>query len=533
MRNSLLLFFLLYLLPLHCTVLEENLDKIDRFIEASNLYMQRKENAIRHIHETLRSTTDKTRILEVYNELYNAYYTYRFDSAMAYVNKGETLAKKSGNAYYYQVNVIHRSVLLSTSGLYSQSVENLRKLNPHILDKRLLPDYYMAYVWTYSYWADFCDDEVYKPEYVRLHKYYIEQALKVIPPDTALYEYMRGEYFYKKGRNNEAAKHYARSLRGLPVNTRLYAMVTYSLARYYLMTDQEERYLSYMTMAVISDIVNPLKENLAMQDMAMHIFQHYPEEIERANHYINFSMQDARFYHNRLRMIEISNKLPVIVAAYQTRHEKRNRRLRTALAGIGFLTISLLGSLFFIKRQYNQLSRKKAELAESNRHLQALNQKLVTTNNVRESYVNLFLDLCAGYIEKLARYRELVQRKVKARQVDDLLKAVSSTRLTESEALTFFTRFDAAFLELYPDFIRQFNLLLRENARITPRQSKSLTTGLRIFALIRLGVKDSSEIATLLFYSPQTIYNYRSNMKNKALHKETFEKDVIKLCPLI
>ena len=52
-------------------------------------------------------------------------------------------------------------------------------------------------------------------------------------------------------------------------------------------------------------------------------------------------------------------------------------------------------------------------------------------------------------------------------------------------------------------------------------------------ALIRLGVKESAEIADLLFYSPQTIYNYRSVLKGKAINKETFEEEVMKLCRVI
>lgn len=309
-------------------------------------------------------------------------------------------------------------------------------------------------------------------------------------------------------------------------------MTTYSVARYYLVVHRYDQYEQYLTQAVISDLVNPLKENLALQEMAMYLFQRYPQEIERANRYINHSMQDARFYHNRLRMIEISNKLPVIMAAYQSRNEEKNRRLRLALAGIALLAVCLLASLGLIRRQYRQLARKKGELATRNEQLDMLNRQLVATNRLRENYVGLFLDLCAAYIEKLSRYRELVRRKVKARQINDLLKTATSARLTEGEAVTFFTRFDAALLDLYPDFIPRFNELLREDARIYPKQRHTLTTGLRIFALIRLGVKDSSEIATLLFYSPQTIYNYRSALKNKALRRATFEQDVMQLCTL-
>ncbi|MDO4181716.1 MAG: DUF6377 domain-containing protein, partial [Bacteroidales bacterium] len=162
-----------------------------------------------------------------------------------------------------------------------------------------------------------------------------------------------------------------------------------------------------------------------------------------------------------------------------------------------------------------------------------LNEELVTTNHTREEYVSLFMDLCAAYIDKLNKYQDLVKRKVKAKQTDDLLKLVNATRLSEADAKEFFVNFDTAFLNLYPDFIEAFNALLREGEGITPKRGEILNTELRIFALIRMGVKDSSKIATLLFYSPQTIYNYRSAVKSRAKSKEDFEKQVEKLCTVI
>jgi hypothetical protein len=165
-----------------------------------------------------------------------------------------------------------------------------------------------------------------------------------------------------------------------------------------------------------------------------------------------------------------------------------------------------------------------------NAGLHQLNEALSATNLTRERYVSLFLDLCAAYIHKLNNFQNLVKRKVMAKQAEDLLKMVNATRLSEVDAKEFFLHFDTAFLTLYPDFIRSFNALLREDAQIKLERGDKLNTELRIYALIRLGVKDSSTIATLLFYSPQTIYNYRSAVKNRAKDKERFEEDVMELC---
>lgn len=55
-----------------------------------------------------------------------------------------------------------------------------------------------------------------------------------------------------------------------------------------------------------------------------------------------------------------------------------------------------------------------------------------------------------------------------------------------------------------------------------------LTTDLRIFALIRLGIFDNANIAKILEYSEKTIYVYRMRMKAKALiHGEEFEQRIM------
>ena len=164
-----------------------------------------------------------------------------------------------------------------------------------------------------------------------------------------------------------------------------------------------------------------------------------------------------------------------------------------------------------------------------------LNSELLDTNRKREGLAKLYIDLCAKYIDRLSKYQNLVQRKIKAHQVDELLSTISSSRLSEENATTFTNRFDKAFLDLYPTFIDEFNnLLIDPQPKKTGKTIKSsMTNEQRIYALIRLGVLESSEIASLLFYSPQTIYNYRSTVKNRAKNKDTFEYDVQNLCTII
>lgn len=117
-----------------------------------------------------------------------------------------------------------------------------------------------------------------------------------------------------------------------------------------------------------------------------------------------------------------------------------------------------------------------------------------------------------------------------ASRIDDLFKAIKSEQFIRDERKAFYNEFDKSFLELFPHFIASFNKLLIEEGRIYPKSGELLTTELRIFALIRLGVTDSNKIAHFLGYSLATIYNYRSKIRNKAIgDKEQFEHDVMNL----
>lgn len=117
-----------------------------------------------------------------------------------------------------------------------------------------------------------------------------------------------------------------------------------------------------------------------------------------------------------------------------------------------------------------------------------------------------------------------------ASRIDDLFKAIKSEQFLRDERKNFYNEFDKSFLELFPHFVDSFNALLIDEEKIIPKPGELLTTELRIFALIRLGVTDSHRIAHLLGYSLATIYNYRSKLRNKALgDKDKFEQNVMNL----
>ena len=183
-----------------------------------------------------------------------------------------------------------------------------------------------------------------------------------------------------------------------------------------------------------------------------------------------------------------------------------------------------------LKDSNNELKDSNDELKNSNKALRDANDELENTNAKRELMANAFIMLCYQYIERLDSQRKLVIRKIKANQQNELLSILSSSKRGTEESQNFFSQFDKIFLSLYPSFVNELNSLLIPEAQIELKEDNELTPSLRVAALVRLGVTESPKIAGILSYSLQTIYNYRSTLKNSAIDKEHFEENLQKLC---
>ena len=183
-----------------------------------------------------------------------------------------------------------------------------------------------------------------------------------------------------------------------------------------------------------------------------------------------------------------------------------------------------------LKDSNNELKNSNNELKDSNKAFRDANDELENTNAKRELMANAFIMLCYQYIERLDSQRKLVIRKIRANQQNELLSILSSSKRGTEESQSFFSQFDKIFLSLYPSFVNELNSLLIPEAQIELKEDNELTPSLRVAALVRLGVTESPKIAGILSYSLQTIYNYRSTLKNSAIDKEHFEENLQKLC---
>lgn len=544
-----LLIYLLLLLTMPLTAQGKTdektlLNRIDKMIENDQYYQGIKEKELKHLKQQAYEAEDNQTRLQFLDSIYHAYSAYRYDSAYAYMKQGLELAKKCHNTYYILRNQINQASILSVRGFYGTAENLLKSLNPDEMPYQLKLYYYFTFAWLYYYWESYAKNSDYAEEFHAQKKHYMTlliQSFNENSKKSAYYNYLMGEYAYLHSpTSKESLNHYLKALKMSPAKSRIHAMSAYGIARYYKNTGKFDLYEEYLVEASVSDGLCQLKETVALQKLAYYLFKKDASNSKRAAKYIQHTMEDAQFFNNQLRMMEISNILPVIASANLQAAERSRTRFLWGFIGVSIALVIIIILSLVNNRQKNRLKKNKAEIEEQNRkqkemntQLTELNQLLIETNIKRETYMRLFMDISAAYISKLSDYRKLVSRKIKANQTADLLKTLNTHKLEEEEAQMFYNRFDKAFMELYPGFVTELNKLLLPECQLEVPTTHDLTTEIRIFALMRLGVTDSQEIATLLHYSTQTIYNYKSGMRAKAINRDTFESDINQLCHII
>lgn len=512
---------------------QNDLASLDSVLSIRDTFLKNKKRRIDSIKSRIPVNAPIMDKLKGYDRLYEEYLTLSFDSAMRYINLAEELVSDTGD---YDLNAkvkIHKSMSYATSGHFSQAIDELKKIQSSCLSDTLLEKYYQAYQWTYGLWAEYSQDKTFAPIYYRNSKTYLDSLIQVTPRNTSLYNYRIAEKALMFNHDFETAKkNYLKVVDKEPKNSRLYAQSAFALAQAYNNLQDRANYRKWLINAAISDQMIPLKENLALQDVAI-LIKNEDGDLERANAYLTYSLNDALEYNNRLRILEIGKKLPAIATAYQETVLAKNKQLHLYLVTIVIIVIILIIAIAIIIEQKRKIRNRNVTLSTFNDQLKVFNKQLQETNRSREQYVNLFLNLCAGYIDKYNRMQLTVTSKVKAGQYNELQKLLqANSRPSEAELREVFFNFDTAFLRLYPDFIKNVNTLLQPDKAICPKSSELLNANLRILALIRMGITDSTKIATLLFYSQQTIFNRRTEMRNRAINRDSFEKEIMDICPI-
>ena len=489
---------------------------LDEAIEAHRHYVAVREGRIARLkRQVLDTDTANISFFRWNGEIYKEYKAYICDSAIHYLRVNLDWAERYGQRNAALETRLELAHLMASAGMYEEAAELLRQTDKASLPTHLMPDYYNACHKLYTELSFYTLDDSFKKHYQALATHYDDSLMQVLLPSSPLYLERRETREAAAGHPDEALSINDTRLAHAKPNTPEYALVTYQRSLLYRRLGNREEEKRYLALSALTDIRLSITDHASLWNLAELLYEE--GDMEHAYRYIRFSWDETNRYNARSRSLQTAGILSLIDLTYQAMREKQNDRLRLYLWLISALIVLLVVAVGFIYRQMQRLSAARNKLEHANEQLQL-------SNNIKEEYVGRFMNLCSVYINRLDTYRRMVNKKISAGQMEELLKMVRSREVLDTGLKELYDNFDTAFLHLFPDFVDKFNDLLQPEERIVLRKGELLNTELRIFALIRLGIDDSSQIAEFLRYSVNTIYNYRAKVKNKArISREDFE----------
>lgn len=502
------------------------LKKLDEVISKKETFQIRKEKEINNLKLELAHSTDPVRKYELYASLFGAYLHYQADSSLYYINREmEILPLLNRPELEYEI-IINRATVMGVMGMYIEAIEQLERIDPKKLNEWTRLSYYQTYRACYGWLADYTTNKNEKEKYLKKTDLYRDSIIAAMPPE-ANKTIVLAEKCIMNGKADVAVDMLNNALKEIQ-DERQKVYIYYTLSEAYSMKKDIEKEVYYLILTAIADLETPVREYASLQKLAHLMYE--SGDIDRAYKYLSCSMEDAVACNARLRFIEVTEFFPIIDKAYKLKEEKERAVSRAMLISVSLLSLFLLIAIFYLYRWMKKLSVMRRNLSLANKQMSAVNAELEQTGKIKEVYIARYLDRCVNYLDKLETYRRSLAKLAMASRIEDLFKAIKSEQFIRDERDEFYNEFDRSFLKLFPNFISAFNNLLVEEGRVYPKSDELLTTELRIFALIRLGVVDSNKIAHFLGYSLATIYNYRSRMRNKAAgDKDMFEQNVMNL----
>lgn len=520
---------------------EANLDSLlinlDQTILRHEIYKNRREARIRGLKEKVAKTPPNSiACYQLNDSIYREYKSYMCDSAVLYLTKNIQIAHKLHDQEREYKSKLLLASLHAATGMYQEAVDVLGEVGREDLPVSLIRDYYA------------CKEQVYReisgnsrdPQSISRYKdrslVYRDSLIMMLPVDADRRIELQELVLRADGDVDEALRINDARLAKIPFGTPEYALASYQRAMIYRQKEDREKEKYYLALSSLSDIQSAITDHASLWMLADLLLK--DGDIERAYHYIRFSWDETNRFRARSRSWQSADILSLIDKNYQATIEGKNRMLVTYLSLISVLTLLLISAIVYIYRQMKRLAEARNHLQETNeqlkvlngelhqvnQRLQSANLELSESNQIKEEYIGRFMSLCSSYIDKLDGYRRMVHKKISSGQIEELVKITRSSKGLEVELDALYKNFDTAFLHLFPNFVVQFNSLLQEDEQVVLKRDELLNTELRIFALIRLGINDSSQIAEFLRYSVNTIYNYRAKVKNKAcVSRDDFE----------
>ena len=525
---KLYLFILLFnLYGVHCFAGMEILDTLDIYLRKSATYDRQKEDKIKMLHKRVAQAHNDMALYNVYNDMYESYSSFKYDSAFIYAQKTLVQAERLKNSSLIVNAKCNVVFCLLSAGLYKEAFDGIDAIDISHADEKARMRYFFTRWRLLADISDYNHAKPYQNNYVKKAHELVDSMKVHLKRTSWEWYYIDGLQQMKEYKYDESEYSFKKLLKDKNLSNHVKAIATSSLGWIYKLNGDNQNALHYLAEAAICDIQSSTKETTALREVGAILYKN--GDYNRAILYLQKALDDANMYDARQRKIEIGNILPII---QQDRYKAISRQRNTMLAviiAVSLLVFVLICSFYFIRRQMRKLQEARNTIEDRNRKLEEGFVELQEANKIKTEYIGKSFAINADYINKVEKLYRAIDHKISAHQYEELRRSLKESTLIADRKIMF-ADFDETFLKLFPNFIENFNKLFDKKDRKLPENAQNLTTEIRIFALIRLGINDAERIAQFLNYSVNTINTYKTRVKNKSIvSNDEFEQRIMKI----
>lgn len=536
---------------------QQLLDSLDSSLGKSAAYTAEKERRISSLRRRLSQTANPEQRFWICRNLVDEYSSYNSDSALHYIDASTAVGRQTGRREWVDEMNLNRAYIYAATGLLSEAESALNEVDPRQMTPALASEYYNRFLFVLTHKDQYLGKNSLTRPYSERAKAMLDSVSRLMQPSDPQYIwFLAWRSMTDPAKTREAIPVVEKALESSTYSTREEAMNAWILSRLYELTGNSDMMMRYLILSAIADVRTSNKEIASLEEISNRLYQ--SNDLERANDYISHCLQLANDYKSRVRVGRLADLQYHITKAYSQRNDRQRRKLNVyfiiALVFAAGLAVAMLilykqnrrihRSKTELDRSNAQLNSKVEELSQTRRQLKEANDRLeilyrnvrdeagelAAGNDAKERYIADIFAICSDYISKLDEFRRNIYRKIVAHNFDEVKELTKSHELSHGEIKELYQNFDSIFLKVYPNFVDDFNTLLRPDERVAMKKPGVLTTELRIYALVRLGINDSVKIARFLHCSTQSVYNARMKMRNKSdISKEQFAEAVRRL----
>ena len=512
---------------------------LDSLIAKYNQLTAEKERRVTNIKDGVRGIKlSPEQQYDLNQRLYDEYVAYKFDSAFYYIEKNVNALSASADHDRFAASAVRMAHILAVTGLFDRARRLLDKVNPDSISDQQKIAYYTQQSELNLYRSEMAQFTNYFYDYIKRAQYYRQLVMQIAPKDSYDYVFNRATYICEAGDTEEAIRILEAYLSKTEQGTRIYSIITSTLAFFYQNKGVSEKQEYYLLLSAISDERSAIRENNSLRSLSELLMDR--GNYDDAYRYLLQAISEAKFYGSRIRLMQVGRMAPQILQLYDAERTRTQQRTSLLLMVISFISIILAGIIVYTLILYRKKHAAGLKIIEMNKMLashseeiESVNTQMKEANRIKEEYIGRFLELSSQLISDSEQRLKQLNRLARERKLEELYAELKTMEPVNKGIRKFHSHFDTAFLNIYPNFISEVNNLLNPECRFDVEQDgtpvKHLSTELRVLALIRLDITDNQEIADILRSSITTIYTYRSKIKARAINKESFEDDVRKI----